>query len=449
MLISAFLIAAKTIAFVVALGLAGRAALRLVFRQRLADSIDPWSAIAAGAVCLYVSLMIVRQVSWAVVAVCVLGALGAWQIYREHRAGNYPERTARIAWWELGLAVPLVAVILAVPVTEWDARSIWFFHAKIIFYQGLDTDTWRWVAREAGWSHPHYPELLPALAGTAAWLFGFWNDYLPKLGLVVLVVPAMFLGSRLFADWRGRALFWILTFAVMRRFLWNGYMDAHLAVWSTVALLHVLGAFLGAVPVARAMAVSALALSICIGLKVEGWVVAASFFGGLFAVHVAQRRAERSSLRDYASAAAVVAVPFLLWRICRYQLGIGEGWGTLSSDYLGRAAQRLFDTHAVLEILREMFRGTILVSIALLGALMVALRNAGPAWRRACAAGLLVVMLYWLALFFAYLGTPLDLEYHLRTSVARTVLPPRTWVLALLLAGYMVWRGAWRTETPK
>jgi hypothetical protein len=93
-----------------------------------------------------------------------------------------------------------------------------------------------------------------------------------------------------------------------------------------------------------------------------------------------------------------------------------------------------------------MFTSTILVTIGLLAAALVLLRRAGAAWRWAAATGLLILALYWAALYFAYLGTPHDLEAQLRTSVARTVLAPRLWVLALLLASYMVWRGAWRRE---
>jgi hypothetical protein len=42
-------------------------------------------------------------------------------------------------------------------------------------------------------------------------------------------------------------------------------------------------------------------------------------------------------------------------------------------------------------------------------------------------------------------GTPIDLTVHLETSVSRTMMPPRLWALAFLLAALSMWHGSWRT----
>jgi len=447
MLISASLIAAKAVLLVVMAAFAGRAALRLVLGNRFNAATDWFSATSAGVVVLYIAGILTRRPDLAFAGLAIFAAGGAW-IYLGERAQPVPPASAQTAWWEAVLAVLMVMATLAIPLTEWDARSIWFYHAKIFFHDGLDAQTWRYVAGETRWSHPYYPKLLPVVAGTTAWLFGFWNDYLPKLALAIVAVPAMLLGGRLFDDWRGRALFWALVFSVVRRFMWNGYMDGLLAVWSTVALLYVLAGCLGAISAERAILVSALALSICVGLKVEGWVIVASFAGGLIIVYGARWRSLRSDWGGYARACGLVLAPYMLWRLYCYQVGLGEGWATLSTDYLGRALSRLSSIATLSEISGQMFRRTIVLTLVLLGAVMFVLRAAGTAWRSASAAVLLIIAFYWLALFFVYLGTPIDVGYHLQTSVSRTVLPPRTWILALLVAAYMVWRGAWRPQAP-
>jgi len=48
---------------------------------------------------------------------------------------------------------------------------------------------------------------LPVLGGAAGWLFGAWNDYLPKIAVGIVLLPALALGARLtVADVRHRHL---------------------------------------------------------------------------------------------------------------------------------------------------------------------------------------------------------------------------------------------------
>jgi hypothetical protein len=81
--------------------------------------------------------------------------------------------------------------ILCEPLREWDARSIWFFHAKMIYEANS-------IGLSAGWqhpsiifSHPDYPKLLPALAAQVTYVMGFWNEYIPKTSLFFMLVPGV------------------------------------------------------------------------------------------------------------------------------------------------------------------------------------------------------------------------------------------------------------------
>lgn len=437
MLTFALSIVVKALVLVAVLALAGRALLRALFGRQAED----WAgATAAGAIVLYLAWIATRN-AWTVAVLMLLAAAaGAWLAMR---TGPRAQSGARPRWWELVIVVLLALASVGVPVTEWDARSIWFYHAKVVYHYGLDPVAWHQVATQTGWSHPYYPKLLPVLAGTAAKLFGVWNDHLPKLAVAILVAPALLLGGRLFADWRLRALFWALMFAVGRRFLWNGYMDAVLAVWSAVAVLYAVAGTVGAVPAARAISVAGLALAVCAGLKVEGWVIAACVAGAFAALHLPRWRAWRAHAAPLAGAAALVLLPYFAWRVYARLADLGESWASFSGEYLARAMQRLGGAELRL-IAAEMFRPTMLLTLALLAAALIALRRAGAEWRRAALAGVLALALYCAALFFVYLGTPLELGYHLQTSVARTMMPPRTWILALLLAACLVWRGGWR-----
>lgn len=67
--------------------------------------------------------------------------------------------------------------ILIDPLEDWDARSIWFFHAKMIAAAES-------IGLRAGWGHPSLrfshsdsPNLIPALAAQLSHLLGYWNEY--------------------------------------------------------------------------------------------------------------------------------------------------------------------------------------------------------------------------------------------------------------------------------
>jgi len=425
--------------FVVLLALAGRSILRLAFGGAAGVARDWPLAVAAGSMAFYVLAVLARDVWLALGGLALLAAGGIWLIApQRHDPPHAPAPTA--LWWEIVLAALVSAASVLVPVTEWDARSIWFYHAKVVFHDGFHPAAWSYVAAETNWSHPFYPKLLAALAGAMATLFGAWNDYLPKLALAVIAVPALLLGGRVFEDWRLRALFWLLTFTVVRRFMWNGYMDGLLALWSAVALLHVVASCLGRIDRERATVICAVALSVGAALKVEGGVIAACFAAGLGAAHALRWRALLPHWPLYLRAALFVVVPYAVWRLASPALGIGPGWASISTDYVARAVERLGEMQAILHIAAEMFRRTFIATLVLLAALLFILRRGDPAWNHAALVGLLVLALYGAALFFVYLGTPIDLGVHLQTSVSRTTMTPRLWVLVLLLAAVSVWR---------
>ena len=66
----------------------------------------------------------------------------------------------------------IIFISLGTATDGWDARSIWLFHAKRIFYEnsifsGLDD--------YASFSHNAYPTIAPAFASSLATLIGYWN----------------------------------------------------------------------------------------------------------------------------------------------------------------------------------------------------------------------------------------------------------------------------------
>lgn len=125
--------------------------------------------------------------------------------------------------------------ILAEPVRDWDARSIWFFQGKIIFYE---------KAVSLDWANPYYrfanldyPKLLPALAAQSAYLLGYWNEYLPKMGVLHLLVPLAAALAHLSARTWSFAFYFLLAMLMPGSWMWNGYVDGYLALYAGLGAL--------------------------------------------------------------------------------------------------------------------------------------------------------------------------------------------------------------------
>ena len=58
------------------------------------------------------------------------------------------------------MALLLFVPILSLPLYDWDARSIWFFHGKMIYYAGTLGPEAGWNIQTPQFSHVDYPKLV-------------------------------------------------------------------------------------------------------------------------------------------------------------------------------------------------------------------------------------------------------------------------------------------------
>jgi len=88
-----------------------------------------------------------------------------------------------------------------------------------------------------GFSHLDYPNLVPTLAAQFAFIMGFWNEYLPKISLFFILVPAViFIFSFERRSFSFIALL-ITSLFTMNPWIWNGYMDGYLAIYFALSML--------------------------------------------------------------------------------------------------------------------------------------------------------------------------------------------------------------------
>ena len=80
----------------------------------------------------------------------------------------------------------LIFISLCSPTRDWDARSIWMFHAKKIFFEQNIFSQFD----NYGFQN-EYPIFISYYSAQLARLAGNWNDILPKLSSFLLAIPCM------------------------------------------------------------------------------------------------------------------------------------------------------------------------------------------------------------------------------------------------------------------
>ena len=328
------------------------------------------------------------------------------------------------ARWALAAAVVLVfcGPILLEPLQAWDARSIWFFHAKRIFYDGGFEATRGWGNPAYAFSHVDYPKLLPLLAAQAAYAAGFWNEYVPKVALLALLAPVV-LGLLGAARNVGVGLVLLMLAFLLggKDLVWNGYVDAYVAAYSGLSLIFFSrwlsrGAWLD-------LASALVFLGVVLNLKNEGMLIAVCVGAGLLLyAPVVLRVLGAARVPPAIWIALLLAFTgFAVWTATKVYWGAHSdlqlGPGTLSRivERVGEGGVGVVG----LAMLSQIGSTAALVLVALAAALAKVLRRHVPpqAWFPAIVSGV-----YVLGIFAIYLGTPHDLRWHLTFSVERTLL---------------------------
>jgi hypothetical protein len=424
--------------FVVYLGLLGC----IVVPSR-ADGDDPLQRAGLAVACgLLINLALVLS-GLRLIPALVIGvapaAWGLWLSWRSIRRGARLSRPGAPLLLAGGGAAYLLGAyyveIVSEPLIHWDARSIWFFHARMIWFDQAVRSATGWTHASVGFSHPDYPKLVPMLAAELATLAGYWNEYLPKGSLVVMLVPVTLW---VFSLRREGGRFVLLLAALLFSldgWLSNGLMDGYVVIYCGLAVVFAARYCAGrrALDLCSALC----ALGIATSLKNEGLVFAASL---LVTVCVLLPRSARLTVRDIATAIAtdvrvaacaiVAAAPTVLWTVDKSLWGLRTEY--LAGSVLARLRDRAVDGASIGYIFEYL---TVRASAIWVPAAILAVATAvciGRRWPIHVGVRIAAIStgLYMTGLYFTYLSTPWGLDWQLSTSATRLM---ATATMALLV----------------
>ena len=141
---------------------------------------------------------------------------------------------------KLKLYIVLTILILSIislgsPVSDWDARSIWLFNSKRIFFNQSLNEYTNYIGSE--FSHLDYPILVQTLSASLAKLIGSWNEIFPKYSSIIMALPAFIIISDFLKNKIDKLIFFILIFFIYEKTLINGDMDALLGLYTISSLI--------------------------------------------------------------------------------------------------------------------------------------------------------------------------------------------------------------------
>lgn len=397
-------------------------------------------AIICGLIVNYAIALIVRTLSIGMIVGGVIAVAGLgvyiWQISKNLISFECD----RSKWVHLAgigfISVLFLGPILFEPLQEWDARSIWFFHGKMIYSAGT-------IGKQAGWLHPSvvfshidYPNLVPTIAAQIMTISGYWNEFLPKLSIFFMLIPAMFW---LLSFERKSFSYFFLVATLLFGFypwLWNGYMDGILALYISIAVL-LLGRYIATGNVIDIIS-SVSCLCILPYLKNEG-IPAALLGCSVVFVTATLKQKPRFSIQgtlkkwNLLLVGLIGILPLVLWTVYKQQWDIHNGLGIGSAESLQHILARIQDGSTKI-ILSQTF-SVIEGSLFLLSLIVIALLCWKIPTGKEYLPALVVACLYCLGMILIYYLTPLDLVLHLETSIDRTMIPVNG---CLFVVGYYI-----------
>ena len=304
-------------------------------------------------------------------------------------------------------------ICLGTPISEWDPRSTWFFHAKRIFY---DHSIFSVLDNYAPFSHNDYPTLAPALAASLAKLVGYWNEVFPKVSFTLMFLPPLLLVSNLYKETNALILLFITAFTV-GRFLYNGWVDGLVAVYFGTSALLIYLLFLTDTQIYKKKIYYLISFCFFITLtliKSEGIALLLILFLTTALITLYEGKLRENFL--FLLGLSFSFLPILLWKYFCFSEGIGAHFIFESNFVLNFTSRYMnLDNYKLISYFIFLNEKLIITCIFFLISSWIN-------WNKNLFKFVLIsCFFYILILFFVYLSTPVDFNFQLESSAARLV----------------------------
>lgn len=312
----------------------------------------------------------------------------------------------------------LLLVSALSPTVDWDARSIWLFHAKRIYFE---SSLFAQLDNYESFSHKDYPTLIPSFIASLSSLMGTWNELFPKMGATLTLIPPLLIIAKFINKQMLQLFFFLFLILTARNYIFNGYMDAILAIYLTSSILLWI-VFVKLVLKNRYHPIITYYISANFAIlgmvKNEGILMLLIIFAITLLVIIITKKYKKIK-----SILSIFIVPFtfiFLWKIMCHYFGIGND--LMENDLFGMAIGRASDLHSIMLIIKNLFYMQY-AWIYLLFFYSIILFFYQKKISIDALLSISFVIIYVFSIFLIYLSTYQDLQWHLSRSAARVMMP--------------------------
>ena len=305
----------------------------------------------------------------------------------------------------------IVLINLGTPTISWDARSIWIFKAKQIFFENSILHI---KYNYAPFSNLQYPNIVPAFSAGFAKLIGHWNEIFPKLGNTLFLIPGFFLFSRFFKNNYFLMLLIFTTF-VLGKLLIDGTLDGILSIYFASCML----IFFKIKYLSYDNYDYILLLAFCIILpllKLEGIFLLLSILASTLIIFFYKKK-----INVFLILITIISfIPIILWHLFSFKVLINVTENQNIFNYINFFENILLYENYYL-ILKYLFLNEkFLLSLSFF---IISIFFINIDKKPGLSFVILTVFLYLIILFLVYMSTSLDIEWHLNSSATRVIKP--------------------------
>ncbi len=326
--------------------------------------------------------------------------------------------------------ISLLVLSLGSMTVDWDARSVFGFHAKRIF---LDDNLYAGFDKYMPGLMNAYPLLPASLSATLAQIIGHWNEIYPKSTNILVLLPALFVQCSFLKNNKPILLWLMFILLFTARNLVSGLMDGLVAMYFVTNCLIIYNLFIeehlvygkNSVEINKnkiTLFFSGVFCGIILSLlKNEGFVIIILLLLStfLFKIYLKKKIRKREIIF-----AILVLTPMFVWKLLATYNGVyalAIGFNSFDQIIL-----RLSEINSYKLVFRYLLLNEKFI-IALLIFFFCIYKNFQNN-KLVYSFVITNALMYYITLYIVYLSTPYDLSWHLIGSSTR-VMPTMVMIL--------------------
>ena len=330
------------------------------------------------------------------------------------------------------IIISLLILSLGSVTVDWDARSMWLFHSKRIFF---DNNLYTGFDKYMPELENAYPRLPATLSATLAQIIGHWNEIFPKSTNILVLVPALFVQCAFLKNNKAVFVWLMFVLLISGRILINGSMDGLVAIYFVANCLIIYNLFLeehliygkekneinkNKITLFFTGVFCGIILSL---LKNEGLVIILLL---LLSVLIFKIYIEKKIEKNILIFGILVLLPAFIWKFLALYNGIYPTMigSSISSNLAGlNSFDRLILRLSEIDSYKLVFKYLLLNEkfiIALLIFIFCIYKNFQNN-KLLYSFVITNALLYYILLYIVYFQTPADLSWHLNSSATRVM----------------------------